>query len=618
MIKQFSFLIFFLLLSSLSFGNGGILDRKITVDIQVVPVKSILMIIEDKGGVTFSYNPDFVDEERIVSLNIEEKTIRYGLSLIFDRTIRFKEVGSHIILLKNDDKEIAKACRKERIKYVFEGVITDKRTNKPIEGASIYEVEGRYATLSNERGEYKLIVPGNCSLTSIYFKKAGYEAAVIVVPGDEAGSMITDVDLIPIKTDVTKVGPADIQRIEVPIEEKGIGAVLISDETVAHGKNLGGIKETRLAQISLIPSVSIGSNLSTNSLITNHFSFNVLGGYSGGLEGVEIGGLLNMVKGDVTGVQMGGIANLVGGDIVGVQAGGISNLVQGNVTGVQLAGISTIMKRDLIGLQVSGVASIVRGGFDGLQLSGVGNIAFKKSRGAQVSGVYNLVKDSLIGGQISGVSNMSNGGVNFLQVAGISNFAHKNNGLQIAGIQNFSRENNGLQIGLINSSIRGKGVAIGLFNFVKEGYHKTEVSANEIFPINLVFKTGTQRFYNTYNFGLKPGFRKAYGLGLGFGSYVNLSKRFMLSMDLSGQMVFENDFAEFKFAQLYKFSPTIDFKLAKWVTVFAGPSINVNVQAFQDDNGQYTSFISYNSFYEKTTSQDRTRAWVGGQVGLRF
>lgn len=618
MIKKGSLLIWLILISGLALGKGGLLDRKISIDIKSTPVRSILLLIEEKGKVKFSYNPDYVEEDRLVSLSIKDKTIRYGLSLIFDRSIRFKEVGKHIILLKEEEPEIAKACRKERIEYVFEGFIFDKRTGDPIVGASVYEVDGHYATLSDNAGEYRLVVPGNCSLLSIYFKKKGYKAEVIVVEGDENGVLITDVDLEPIAEDITKIDGQKVERIEVPIEQKGISTVLLSNETIQHGENLEGIEDTRWAQVSLVPKISIGSNLSTNALIYNHFSLNVLAGYSKGIRGVEIGSIVNLTKENIIGAQVGGIANLVGGDILGAQVGGISNLVQGNVRGAQVAGVSNIMKRDLIGVQVSGVASVVRGGFTGVQLSGVGNITWKKSTGAQISGVYNMVRDSLVGGQIAGVANTSNGGVNFLQIASISNFAHKNNGLQVSAIQNFSRENNGLQIGLVNSSIRGNGVAIGLFNFVKEGYHKTEVSANEIFPINLVFKTGTQRFYNTYNFGFRPGFNKAYALGLGFGSYVNLSERFMLSMDLTGQMVFENDFNEFKFAQLYKFSPTIDFKLAKWVTVFAGPSINVNVQAFPGDNGLYSTNISFNPFYERVTSQDLTLAWVGGQIGFRF
>ncbi|MEZ4921716.1 MAG: hypothetical protein R2780_00960 [Crocinitomicaceae bacterium] len=618
MIRNWFLIIFLILISSYSQGKESLLDRKITIDIKSTPVKVILKAIEDKGKVKFSYNPDFVDEERIVSLSIKDQTIRYGLSLIFDRSIRFKEVGKHIVLLKEEDREIAKACRKERTEYVFSGFIFDKRTGDPIAGASVYEVDGHYATLSDNAGEYKLVVPGNCSLISIYFKKKGYKAEVIVVEGNENGTLITDIDLEPIEEDISKIENQKMERIEVPIEQKGISTVLISEETIQHSENLEDVEDIRLAQISLIPRVSIGSNLSTNALIYNRLSLNVLAGYSKGVKGAEVGSILNLTRENVIGAQVGGIANLVGGDVIGAQVGGISNLVQGNVTGVQVAGVSTIMKRDLKGVQVSGVASIVRGGFTGLQLSGVGNITWKKSTGAQISGVYNMVKDSLIGGQISGVANMSNGGVNFIQVAGISNFAHKNNGLQVSAIQNFSRENHGLQIGLVNSSIRGNGVAIGLFNFVKEGYHKTEVSANEIFALNLVFKTGTQRFYNTYNFGVRPGFHKAYGLGMGFGSYLNMGEKFMLSMDVTGQMVFENEFKAFKFAQLYKFSPTIDFKLAKWVTVFAGPSINVSIQAFQSDNGFYDTNIAFNPFYKKVTSQDLTQAWVGGQIGFRF
>jgi hypothetical protein len=309
---------------------------------------------------------------------------------------------------------------------------------------------------------------------------------------------------------------------------------------------------------------------------------------------------------------------LVGGNVLGVQAAGISNLVQGNVTGVQLAGVSSIMKRDLVGAQVSGVASIVRGGFTGVQVSGVSNITFKKSKGAQISGVFNLVKDSLYGGQVSGVANMSNGGVNYLQVSGISNFSNVNNGLQVTGIQNFARENNGLQIGLFNSSVSGKGVALGLFNFVKEGYHKTEISANEIFPLNLTFKTGTQRLYNTYNFGMRFGEKQSYALGMGFGTYFELSDKLQLSLDLSGQLVFENDFVAFEFSQLYKLSPTLDFKLAKWVTLFAGPSANLNLVQFKDSDGLFSTNTSFLPISDVTHSWGRSIFWVGGQIGLRF
>lgn len=612
--------IFFILTLSTGFGRGGVLDLVISVDIQNTPIKMILEVIEKKAAVSFTYNPDVVDDQKSISVTLRETPIREGLTKILGEDIRFKEVGRHIILLKVETKAAIQERKNDQQEYLFVGLITDNQTGKPVAGASVYDLDARYAALSDVNGFYTLTIPATYQLRSLYIKKKGYKENVVVLKGDPSQKFVYDIALQPEPEEITLMSGANIEKLEPALEDKAISGALVSREVQAHGENLEEIDEIRMAQISLVPSVSIGSNLSTNALINNHFSLNILGGYSKGVRGCEIGGLFNINKEHMRGVQIGGIANLVGGDVYGIQVGGIANLLQGNATGVQVGGISTIMKRDLLGAQISGVASVVRGGFTGLQLSGIGNFTWKKSVGAQVSGIFNMVKDSLIGGQIAGISNFSNGGVNFIQLGGISNFAHKNVGLQIAGIQNFSRENNGLQISLINSSIRGNGVAIGLFNFVKEGYHKTEVAANEIFPVNLTFKTGTQRLYNIYNFGVRFGTNNAYAAGLGFGTYFNLSEneKLKLSIDLTGQMVFENDFTTFEFAQLYKLSTTFDVRLAKWVTLFIGPSANLNLMQFSNGEGLYPTNISFLPISDNTSSWGRSIFWVGGQVGFRF
>ena len=603
-----------LIIAPFSFGKGGVLDMVISVDIKSTPVKVILTTIEKKAQVSFTYNPGLIDENRLVSLSIKEKTIRYGLSLIFDETVRFKEVGSHIILLKNEDR-----CRKRSgVEFTFSGKIVDSESGKPINNASIYEVDDHYATVSDQNGHYTLSLPASQGERSLYFKKVGYRPEVTVVSGKDEEVVTVNVQLHPVPEDIRPIETTGIRKLDLSFEELALSGALVSKETVIHGENLPEVDETRWAQISLVPAVSFGSNLSTNALINNHFSFNILAGYSKGVRGSEIGSIANLVKENVIGAEICGITNMVGGNVLGAQVAGISNMVQGNVTGAQVAGISNIMKRDLTGVQVSGISSIVRGGFNGGQFSGIANIAFENSVGAQVSGIYNQVKDSLIGGQISGIANFSNGGINFLQVSGISNFADVNRGLQVSGIQNFSRKNNGLQIGLINSSIEGKGVAIGLFNFVKKGYHKTEISANEIFPVNLSFKTGTQRLYNIYTLGARFGTVNAYALGTGFGSYFSLSKRFQLSLDLTEQLVFENDFEKFEFDQLFKLSTTLDIRLAKWVSFFIGPSANVNFIQFKDSEGLYSTNISFLPLSDHSTTVGRTIFWIGGQAGFRF
>ncbi len=601
------------------FGHAkyALLDNVITVDIQKTPVKQILLKIEEKGHVKFSYDPTLIDENKIVSLSIKEKTIRYGLSLIFDGTIRFKEVGSHIVLLQNESKATLKERKKEHDNFVFTGTVFNKRNGLPLADASIYDVDARFAVKSDAEGNYELIIPKEEVVRGLYFKKKGFEAKVIVVTADNPKNRVNIIKLEPLEEVLEKMGAPTIQKVQIPIEERALSGALISEDTYIHSENLEGIEEVRMAQISLVPSVSIGSNFSTNGLIVNRISINVLSGYSNGVKGVEVGGILNMNKENVYGVQMGGISNLVGGDVQGVQGAGIANLVQGNFEGGQFSGISGIVKRDFVGVQASGISSIVRGGFEGIQLSGISNIAYETSNGVQLAGISNSVRDTLIGIQVAGIVNFAPHGINYTQVAGIANIADSTTGVQLSGIFNRTTVNSGFQLGLVNCSKSSTGIAVGIFNFVRNGYHKTEVAANEIFPLNVVFKTGTKRLYNTYYAGLRFGTKMFYAAGLGFGTYVDLNQKMQLSIDLTGGLVFKES-TNNSFAQLYKLSTTVDVKLARWVTLFAGPSLNLNVMQFKNNEGVYASEIAFNPFYTQQNSNAGIQAWVGGQLGFRF
>jgi hypothetical protein len=637
-------------LTTLSWSKTGVLDRVISINIKATPIKTILFVIEERTGVQFSYNPSLIEDDKVVSLSIQRKTIEFGLTIIFNKSVRFKEVGNYIVLLKNEDIDELRRRRKSNLFTVFKGVITDKRTGKPISGASVYDIDARYAAVSKPDGTYELQIPKAETIRSLYIRKKGFNEMVFVLDAATDSVIVRNAALDPIIEDVEKMVTKTPERIYLPIEEKAISGSLVSYETKIHGENLEGIGETRMAQISFIPSLSIGSNLSTNGLIYNNFSLNVLGGYSKGVQGVEIGGLFNINKEDVEWFQAGGLGNLVGGDVQGMQVGGIWNIVRGeffglqiggvanlngesfrgaqisgitnltgqNFTGFQMGGVSTFTKGDFKGVQASGIFSAVRGGFVGIQTAGISSTALGDSYGMQASGIFNTVKGSLIGGQMAGIANIAGGGINFLQGAGIFNVAEENKGGQFAGIFNFAKENKGLQVGLINLSNESKGVSLGLINFVKTGYHKTEISANEVFPLNLTLKSGTRHFYNSYHVGVKFGENRVIATGLGLGTNFTLKNKLQMSIDLSGQILTEDDFSSFKFAQLYKFSPTIEYALKKWVTVFAGPTYNINYQRNLNDEGVYASSISFNPFYDEVLTNGRLQMWVGGQIGLRF
>ncbi len=650
MIKRVLFLLLFLLIGFQSWSKEGVLDRIISVDIKNTPIKLILKTIEDRAEVKFSYNPDFIDENKIVSITIQQKSIGYGLSLIFNKMVRFKEVGDHIVLLKNEDLLEMKERKKSHSLTKFTGIIRNLRTNKAIPNASIYDVDSRLAAVSNQNGEYSMTIPVAETMRSLYIRKSGFKEFVAVVDVKDKESIVLNVNLEPEVELVEKIELPKIEPIYQPVEDRVLTKTLIPLEVQTHTENLAAIKETRMAQISFIPSIGIGSNLSTNGLVTNNFSLNVLAGYAKGVNGVEIGGLVNLIQSEVHGAQLAGISNFVGDSVVGVQVGGISNVVGGdfnggqiagianfnggeltgyqvggianfnhqNANGVQVAGILSSTRGFVDGVQISGICSVARGGFNGFQLAGIANLADSSVQGFQLAGIHNASFGDFNGGQLAGITNSIKQGSSRLQVAGIGNQTEVNSGLQVSGIFNFAKKNDGVQISLINTSIDGNGISIGLFNFVKNGYHKTELSFNETFPINLTFKTGVRRFYNTYNLSTRLGENSIYALGLGFGSNLIIKNKFSFSADLSAQMVFEDDFDDFEFSQLFKASTSFDYQIAKWITLFAGPSFNVNLIQLLNDEGVYSSEIGFNPFYDQTSENSRVKMWIGGNVGVRF
>ena len=610
-------------LNLIAYSAENLLDRQISIHAEQVSVKSILRIIEQKGDVRFSYNPLLIDEDRVINLTLDNQPIKMGLKRIFSQDIRFKEVGGHIVLLANEDSKALKQRKREDEIVVFKGRITDKRTGLPVGSVSIYDIDARNATLSNQNGYYSLEINKLELIRSLYIRKEGYEVEVIVVSTGTQNVSHNNVELNPILKPVVKISPQEISKLKSPLEERALSGRMISEEAYLHGINLGEIEETRIAQVSLVPSLGIGSNLSTNSLFVNNFSLNILSGFSNGVYGAEVGGLLNLVRNDVYGFQVAGLSNIVGRNVEGAQFAGVYNLVLRNVKGAQVSGVYSHIRKNLTGVQISGVFGVVDGSFWGAQISGISNLTKDGFEGAQIAGIQlagiaNSSFDTLIGAQLSGIINFSYCGPNDLQISGIGNIADDNKKLQLTGIYNFARINNGVQIGLINQSYSGDGAAIGLFNYVKDGYHKTELLTNDATQAKLKFKTGTQRLYNVYSFGVRFATQPIYAVGFGFGTYFELSDRFTVSCDLTSELVFKENLNTLEVGQLASLSPTLDFRIANWVTIFAGPTFNFMYSNFTDEAGNYNAKITNNTLLSEQDANGEFLVWIGGQVGFRF
>ncbi len=641
-------------------SKTGILDKIISIQITDTPIKTILKSIEEIGKVKFSYNPAFIEENKKVSISLYQQSIRYGLNKIFEGKIRFKEVGMHIVLLKQE----ADVSPKKKSHFKISGQIIDSKTKQPIQNVSIYDIDSKYADLSDEKGQFEFTIPLYYNEVSLFFSKLGYRTSIQIFKVENDG-LIANINLVKKEAEIEKLTPNETGSIPITIEERTISGQIFSEETYTHNQNLTELDETRIAQFSFLPSLSVGSQKGTNGLMTNNISMNLLAGYSKGLAGIEFGGIANVLKEDGLGFQAGGIANLSGGKFQGAQFGGILNVVRKEFNGLQVAGISNTVRghyiglqaggivnsvngyfyglqvggigndvngglkglqiaglinavsKDVYGLQIAGISSLTKKGFVGAQISGLTNISVESSYGVQIAAVQNVARAKLVGGQISGVMNIANQGINLLQISGGLNSTYKNNGLQISGLFNVAHYNNGLQVGLINLSKENKGASLGLVNIVLKGYHKTELSANTNYPLNITFKSGTKHLYNSYHGSVSFKDDIYYALGLGLGTYFSTGEKTQISIDLSGHVM-----AKHKIhynSQHYKFAFNFDFLVADWITIFFGPTVNAGLY-FQTENGPEILDLNDRYFVDYPISgyNAYTKIWFGGQFGIRL
>ena len=146
-------------------------------------------------------------------------------------------------------------------------------------------------------------------------------------------------------------------------------------------------------------------------------------------------------------------------------------------------------------IQASSLMNIAEGSVYGLQASGLFNIAGGTVNGGQYTGLFNTA-NNINGTQVSGLFNIAED-VNGAQVSGLFNVAEDVDGAQITGLFNCARKVKGAQIGVINIAEESDGIAIGVFNFIKNGMHHIGFSWNTDNMFDTYYQSGTRNFFVT-------------------------------------------------------------------------------------------------------------------------
>jgi len=593
-----------------AFGQKSHLSKRITLSYTSIPLYEALDEISRIGSFSFSYNADLINSDSLVSVDVEDVKVGTVLEELLGENIRNKEVGNHVILMQYVTRE-QRRDSKQKTEYLIDGFVQDGRTGHMLKDATVYEVSRRKSVLSDSRGHYSFPLPVGMAIQGLYFAKAGYADTVIFIR--PVRDYTLSVPLKPLYGDILLISSRPAELPVNGIDSMILVNMLVPRKALITSENLQ-VYGTRGFQISLIPYV--GTNWMNKGSYTSAISFNLLAGYSGGVNGFELGGLVNIVRKDVRGLQIGGLVNIVGKSTLGVQVGGLFNVNLGHFKGLQLSGLMNFQRDTLTGTQIGGLCNYLEGKMQGVQVGGLTNITTGHVDGWQVGGLANIAFKDVSQIQIGGLFNYGRH-VYGIQLGGLVNIANGNvNGLQIGGLFNCAKSVVGLQLGAINvSKTIESGIPVGFFSYVhKGGLHRFELYADEVFYGNVAFKSGTNRFYNIFQVGVGTSWMVNYMYGIG--TSFTFSPKVSLDINIISGLVFSTTPSLALHGNLTKFLPAIEYRFWKHFAIFGGPTYNL--YAFDNTRTFKPNGIAPYTFFDQVKGYQRLQMWIGGTVGLRF
>jgi hypothetical protein len=576
----------YLLFYCLSFGTvaraQSLLQKTVHIDVRNKRLADVLTTIGKQGNFYFSYNSNILRKDSLVNVLAKGKTVKQVLVSLLGNSYQYSETDKYIII-HTDDREKS---------YCISGYITDGTTGGPLEDASVFERNQLASAITGKDGYFRLHLKdkGRYPTAEITITKGFYtDTNISLIKGFDQELAL---NLIP----QTYSLPDMVITQHSKMERTWLGRLLVSSKLRTQNLNLGKFFVDKPYQFSLIPGV--GTHGKMTGQVDNDFSFNLLGGYTAGVKGFEMGGIFNINKKDAEYVQVAGMFNVVAGSSKGVQLGGFSNYVEKNVQGVQASGFLN-----------------KAGSVQGAQLAGFFNAAFDSLEGAQVAGFINIAESANV--QTAGFINVAQH-ISGIQIAGFINVAEEVNGMQLAGFINVAGKVKGVQMaGFINVA-DSSDYPIGIINIIEKGDVSIGTTIDEMGITMAALRSGGKVLYGLVGIGrtgLVPapgvaGTPDMYAIEAGLGAHINFTKHFRIHTEIASMSL--ADFAGNSFHDnAMRIMPAV--RLGR-IEVFAGAGLNYAFYTLRPQN----IAMDGNILWSGNTLAGLSEWRIGYRAGLQF
>lgn len=307
-------------------ANAQQLGKLISLDVRNMPLARVLDTIASQGHFEFSYNSSIISEDSMVTVSLSHVPVRAVLDIVLGMGYVYADQGKYLIIMRPGTNQPPI----ERF-YQVSGYVLNPQTGEGLENVSVFVKTQLQATLTNKQGFFRLTLGSKDPYPVITVSKAWYrDTSVFIYPGYDQQLSIR---LSPVTPDL--LPPAYLSASA--FERTWWARILLSSRQRVQSLNLAHFFTRGNAQLSLMP--FLGTNGRMSGQVMNKFSLNLIGGYTAGLNGFELGTVFNIDKRDVRTIQVAGLLNLVGGKMSGVQIAGYQNICNDTVRGLQISGV---------------------------------------------------------------------------------------------------------------------------------------------------------------------------------------------------------------------------------------------------------------------------------------
>lgn len=236
--------------SHLAVAQQPLPDTLLTIEVNRQPISELLKIISRESGIPFSYNPQKIHADQIVSYQARSKTLASILADLYEQFNLQASIVEQQIILKPGRKGSATRT------VILSGYVKDKRTGEALIGANLLIKELKSGIAANAFGFYSLTVP------------PGSYTLICTFLGFKTDSAVVDLRL-PLRHDIfLEEEPPLLQEIVVSAAEQPVinetetGKVSLRKRSVEERPALFGEMDV-VKSLESVPGVKLHSDGST-------------------------------------------------------------------------------------------------------------------------------------------------------------------------------------------------------------------------------------------------------------------------------------------------------------------------------------------------------------------